>query len=138
MYLSTIKSDLKLINYIISVLDLICLSVTCRVIDQLNDVVGIVLLVFFSTFLLTISFLIWKQPQNENITTFKIPFVHIFPFLSVFVNLYLMMLLSISTWLRFSVWFILGIIVYFSYGIRKSSENQKNKANSMTEEPLNF
>ncbi len=133
-----LEFSFELIFYLSLVLDLICLSVTCRVLEYLNDIIAIVLLVFFATFLLFISYLIWKQPQNESITTFKIPFVHIFPFLSVFVNLYLMMLLSVYTWLRFSVWFVLGIIVYFSYGVRQSSENQKNKISSTAEEPLNF
>ena len=38
----------------------------------------------------------------------KTPCVPMLPFLSVFVNLYLMMALSLFTWLRFIVWFCIG------------------------------
>lgn len=122
-------SSSKLVNYlsILATLDVLCLSVTCRLFNEMNSVVAILLVSFFALILIVLSSLIWKQPQNENITTFKIPLVHILPFLSVFVNTYLMTLLSIFTWIRFSVWFVIGIIMYFTYGISHSSENKKKQ-----------
>jgi amino acid transporter len=68
------------------------------------------------------SFVIWLQPQVANITTFKIPLVPFIPFLSVFFNVYMMTTLGQETWIRFIAWFVIGIIVYFSYGIRHSKE----------------
>ncbi len=51
------------------------------------------------------------------------------PLLSVLVNIYMMMTLTATTWARFLIWFALGLVVYFGYGIRNSAENPRNKAN---------
>ena len=55
------------------------------------------------------------------------PLVPIFPFISVFVNFYLIMVLPTATWIRFAVWLAIGFLIYFSYGIRNSSENPNIK-----------
>lgn len=38
------------------------------------------------------------------------------------INLYLMLMLDVWTWIRFGVWMIIGIVIYFLYGIRNSKE----------------
>lgn len=40
------------------------------------------------------------------------------------------MTLTATTWARFLIWFVLGLIVYFVYGIRNSIENPRNKNNN--------
>lgn len=42
------------------------------------------------------------------------------PVLGLLTNLYLMSELGITNWLRFIVWLIIGLIIYFSYGYNKS------------------
>jgi amino acid transporter len=42
------------------------------------------------------------------------------PVLGLLTNLYLMSELGITNWLRFIVWLIIGLSIYFAYGIRKS------------------
>jgi amino acid transporter len=42
------------------------------------------------------------------------------PVLGVLTNLYLMTELGITNWLRFLLWLSIGLIIYFTYGIRKS------------------
>ena len=63
------------------------------------------------------------QPRNSEELSFKVPFVPFVPSLAVFVNIYLMMKLSVDTWIRFFVWLFVGLVIYFSYGIRNSTEN---------------
>ena len=48
------------------------------------------------------------QPQNKNELPFKAPLVPILPLLSIFINIYLMLELSILTWVRFGLWMFLG------------------------------
>ena len=48
------------------------------------------------------------QPQNRSPLPFKAPLVPFIPLLCMFVNIYLMMELSVITWVRFGVWMFLG------------------------------
>jgi hypothetical protein len=38
----------------------------------------------------------------------QVPFVPIVPALSIFINLYLMLVLDVYTWIRFGVWLAIG------------------------------
>jgi len=42
------------------------------------------------------------------------------PVLGLITNFYLMSQLGITNWLRFLVWLLIGLIIYFAYGARKS------------------
>lgn len=64
-----------------------------------------------------------RQPcaSTDNLS-FVVPFVPYIPMFNMFVNLYLMMRLPVSTWARFGVWMFLGLFIYFAYGIWNSSQ----------------
>ncbi|KAK9125561.1 hypothetical protein Scep_014407 [Stephania cephalantha] len=47
---------------------------------------------------------------------FICPFVPVLPVLCILINVYLMINLGAGTWLRVSIWMILGIVVYIFYG----------------------
>lgn len=61
--------------------------------------------------------------QNKQPLAFKVPWVPLVPTLSVCFNIVLMTHLQWMTWVRFTVWMVLGILIYFTYGIRHSKEN---------------
>ena len=65
------------------------------------------------------------------------PFVPIFPLISVFVNFYLIMVLPVATWIRFGVWLAIGFLMYFSYGVRNSSENVNFKRKKLNQVHIN-
>ena len=48
------------------------------------------------------------------------------PVLGLLTNLYLMSELGITNWMRFGIWLTIGLVLYFSYGIRKSRLNYVN------------
>ncbi|XP_010561659.1 PREDICTED: cationic amino acid transporter 4 [Haliaeetus leucocephalus] len=81
------------------------------------------LLVLFSLGFLLSLLLIWAHEQQHSTQTFQIPLVPLSPALSIILNIYLMLKLSYMTWLRFAVWLLLGLLVYFGYGIWHSKEN---------------
>lgn len=66
-------------------------------------------------------FLIAKEPQAKCELKFKAPGVPVVPAIAVVVNIYLIFKLSILTLVRFIVWMVLGMFMYFCYGIKKSN-----------------
>ncbi|XP_078403498.1 cationic amino acid transporter 3-like [Cetorhinus maximus] len=86
----------------------------------------VMLLVILCLAAAVITFIMWKQPQNNMSLSFKVPLLPFLPVVSMFVNVYLMVMLDLSTWARFGIWMLIGFVIYFGYGIRNSSENQRS------------
>ncbi|KAI5708435.1 cationic amino acid transporter 3-like isoform X1 [Diaphorina citri] len=63
-----------------------------------------------------------RQNQNRARLKFKVPWVPLVPCLSIFMNIYLMINLDISTWVRFVIWLVIGFGIYFTYGISHSKQ----------------
>ncbi|BHF58522.1 hypothetical protein SprV_0100147400 [Sparganum proliferum] len=60
--------------------------------------------------------------QDKSFDTFKVPFVPVLPCLCIFLNMCLIVKLSPLTWVRFFVWLIVGLLIYFGYGWWHSRE----------------
>jgi len=58
------------------------------------------------------------QPDAER--PFRAPLVWVFTILGALSCVYLITGLSLPTWIRFGVWFVIGIAIYAVYGYRKS------------------
>ncbi|CAF0949667.1 unnamed protein product, partial [Brachionus calyciflorus] len=115
-----------LVNFltIITLFHLILLSIVLSNAENYGkSTIGIAIILLFNIVLF--SLIIWRQPQNKNIKTFKTPFAPFIPILSSFINIYLMTTLSLATWLRFFIWFVIGLVVYFIYGASHSKENKR-------------
>ncbi|CAK1579875.1 unnamed protein product [Parnassius mnemosyne] len=70
------------------------------------------------------------QPQAKEELTFKTPLVPIIPCLSIYVNIHLMILINVQTWIRVVIWILIGIPVYFvctcCYNIYDSENLEEN------------
>lgn len=118
----------------------ICSCILCFLLDNIHEHISNLHLAFILiTFILMLLFIliVTRQPRSNTQLNFKVPFVPLLPFLSIFVNLYLMFQLDIHTWIRFLVWIIIGYTIYFTYGIQNSKENKKNSKFNQTEQSKN-
>jgi len=52
--------------------------------------------------------------------TFRTPLMPVTPLVGIVFSLWLVSKLQPLTWVRFFVWFLLGIVIYASYGYRHS------------------
>jgi len=68
-----------------------------------------------------IGVLVLRKTNPDAPRPFKVPFSPYLPLLSLAFSVYLILSLPRLTWLRFLVWMLLGIAVYFLYGYRKSA-----------------
>ncbi|KAE8574076.1 high affinity cationic amino acid transporter 1 [Halyomorpha halys] len=68
-----------------------------------------------------------RQPKSKAELKFKVKPVPYLPALSMFINIYLMLKLNVMTWIRFGVWLILGLLVYFIYGMQHSKERKNHE-----------
>lgn len=102
--------------------------------DDYDDTNSIdVVLFFVSVFPVVLTlYVISCQPTSSSQIFFKVPLVPWLPGLSIFVNIFLMIKLDIMTWIRLGIWISIGLVIYFSYGIRKSAERSRMKRASMT------
>ncbi|WCK55833.1 amino acid permease [Aneurinibacillus sp. Ricciae_BoGa-3] len=74
----------------------------------------------FAFVVVSIGIIVLRKTQPNLKRAFRVPMVPLLPILSVLSCGYLLFNLPALTWEGFAVWFIIGIIVYFSYG-RKNS-----------------
>ncbi|MEU7892486.1 amino acid permease [Nonomuraea sp. NPDC049152] len=75
----------------------------------------------FAFVVVSIGVIILRRTHPELHRAFRAPLVPLLPILSVLACLYLMLNLPVETWLRFFIWLIIGVVVYFAYGYRHST-----------------
>jgi len=64
--------------------------------------------------------LVLRYTRPDIPRPFKTPFVPFVPVLGIVSCVYLMTFLSKDTWIRLFAWMAIGLVIYFTYGIRKS------------------
>lgn len=70
--------------------------------------------------LVCLGVIVLRITQPDLHRPFKSPFSPLFPVLGMLSCSALMLFLPALTWLRFAVWLVLGLIVYFSYSMHNS------------------
>lgn len=82
--------------------------------DELSKLVSIGTL--FAFVVVSAGVIVLRRTRPELDRAFRVPLVPLVPVLSIGACLWLMVNLSVETWLRFLVWMALGMVLYFVYG----------------------
>ncbi|MFE6159117.1 amino acid permease [Streptomyces sp. NPDC056486] len=93
-------------------------------IDELAELVNIGTLFAFVVVALGVVLLRKQRPDLPR--AFRTPLVPFIPVLSVLASLWLMLNLPAETWLRFAVWMVIGVVIYFVYGRSHSRLHQRD------------
>lgn len=92
------------------------LIAACSDVDVLADMVNIGTLSAFTLVAISVPIMRRKRPDLKR--TFKMPGNPWIPILIALANVWLMLNLSVLTWIRFVVWLLVGFAIYFGYGYR--------------------
>lgn len=92
------------------------LIAACSDVDVLADMVNIGMLSAFTLVAISVPIMRRKRPDLKR--TFRMPGNPWIPILIALANVWLMLNLSVLTWIRFVVWLLVGFAIYFGYGYR--------------------
>jgi APA family basic amino acid/polyamine antiporter len=74
----------------------------------------------FAFVLVSLGVIVLRRIEPDRVRPFRVPWVPITPLISVFSCLYLMYKLPGITWIRFGLWLVAGLLIYFLYSARHS------------------
>ncbi|MFT4147335.1 MAG: amino acid permease [Micrococcaceae bacterium] len=84
--------------------------------------------------LVSVGIIILRKKRPDLKASYRVPFSPVIPILSAVLCLYLMLNLTTLTWVRFIVWLIIGLAVYFGYGAKHSRLSMKKNGQLPLEE----
>lgn len=80
----------------------------------------------FAFVLVSIGVLVLRYKEPERPRPFRVPFVWPVSILSAAACLFLMRGLPDTAWIRFAVWLVVGLVLYFAYGFKNSKLRTKS------------
>ncbi|GGK48340.1 amino acid permease [Nocardia camponoti] len=86
----------------------------------------------FAFVLVSIGVIVLRRTRPDLPRGFRVPWVPLLPILAVLSCLWLMVNLSVETWIRFLIWMALGFVIYFAYGRRHSILGRRNETENAT------
>jgi len=94
-------------------------------IDDIGKMVNIGTLLAFV--IVYIAIMILRRTDPDRPRPFRTPWVPLVPILGIVFNGYMMIKLGWLNWVRLIVWLIIGLIVYFTYGVKHSRVRLREK-----------
>ncbi|HSE53668.1 MAG TPA: amino acid permease [Gemmatimonadales bacterium] len=74
----------------------------------------------FAFVLVSLGVIVLRRLEPDRPRPFRVPGVPFTPLISVLACAYLMFQLPAITWKRFGIWLLVGLVIYFVYGMRHS------------------
>jgi APA family basic amino acid/polyamine antiporter len=98
-----------------------CIVALLAFIVPLDALLELVNIGTFSAFIIVCAGVIWLRYKRPDLPRpFRSPLVPLFPICGIALSLFLSTVgLGPFTWLRFIVWLVIGLAVYFAYGFRQ-------------------
>jgi APA family basic amino acid/polyamine antiporter len=90
-------------------------------IEEAAELTNIGILLAFVVVCVAVIVLRYRRPDIPR--TFRLPLMPVVPAVGILFSIWLITFLSPVTWIRFAVWFVLGLAVYFLYGRKHSLLN---------------
>jgi APA family basic amino acid/polyamine antiporter len=80
----------------------------------------------FAFVVVSAGVIVLRKKQPERPRSFRVPLVPLVPILSIVCCVILMMGLPVLTWIRFFVWLMIGMVIYFVYSRHRTEESAAN------------
>ena len=93
-------------------------------VDMLGQLVTLAMLLVFAIMCVGVLILRYTQPNVPR--AFKVPFMPYVPLLGIACCLGQALFLPGTTWLQFLIWMVIGLVVYFKFGMKHSQLNKKS------------
>ncbi len=76
----------------------------------------------FAFILVSVGVIVLRRKQPDRKRGFRVPWVPVLPGISIVCCLVLMLSLPLETWIRFFVWLVIGLFIYFLYGQKRTRD----------------
>jgi basic amino acid/polyamine antiporter, APA family len=70
-----------------------------------------------------VAVILFRYTRPDTPRSFRLPFMPVVPAFGVLSSLFLILQLHWQTWLRFVIWLLIGLVIYFTYGRKHSLLN---------------
>jgi APA family basic amino acid/polyamine antiporter len=90
-------------------------------IRQVADLTNIGILSAF--IVVCVAVILFRYTRPDAPRTFRLPWMPLVPAFGVLASLFLILQLHWETWVRFVVWLVIGLVIYFAYGRKHSLLN---------------
>ncbi|OLT40112.1 amino acid permease [Saccharomonospora sp. CUA-673] len=94
--------------------------------SQLEEMVNVGTL--FAFVLVSAGVIVLRRKRPDLPRGFRVPWVPVLPIVAIVVCVWLMLNLTVLTWVRFLAWMALGVLIYFVYSKRNSVLGREEKA----------
>ncbi|MGW4097515.1 MULTISPECIES: amino acid permease [unclassified Mycobacterium] len=97
---------------------LVAIAASVFPMGRLEEMVNIGTL--FAFVLVSAGVIVLRRTRPDLPRGFRVPWVPVLPIAAILACLWLMLNLTGLTWIRFLLWMVIGVVVYFAYGRRHS------------------
>ncbi|OEV09502.1 amino acid permease [Streptomyces nanshensis] len=96
-------------------------------IEEAAELTNIGILLAFVVVCVAVIVLRYRRPDLPR--TFRTPGMPVVPAVGIVFSLWLTTFLAWQTWVRFAVWFVIGLVIYFGYSYRRSELARRQPQN---------